>query len=146
MRHKRCREILSSSDRRFASARHPSPDCDREHTHAIIVILIVALPAVALAMRGAARGALATRFVWLSGIAYLLYNAILCRPDSACLQRGAVRRARGDRRGAGHRVPLLASDRNRLLQLSDHLLSADGKPLRGSCFVLSHQLRYLRVP
>ena len=42
-----------------------------------VVVLLVALPVVALAMRGAARGALAARFVWLGGVGFLLYNAIL---------------------------------------------------------------------
>jgi len=41
------------------------------------VVLVVALPVVALAMRSAARGSLAARFAWLGGIGYLLYNAIL---------------------------------------------------------------------
>ena len=42
-----------------------------------IVLLVVALPVVAIAMRAAARGSLAARFVWLGGVGYLLYNAIL---------------------------------------------------------------------
>lgn len=41
------------------------------------VMLFVALPVTALAMRAAARGSLAGRFVWLGGVGYLLYNAIL---------------------------------------------------------------------
>ena len=40
-------------------------------------ILLVAIPVVALAMRAAARGSLGARFVWLGGVGYLLYNAIL---------------------------------------------------------------------
>ena len=42
-----------------------------------IVLLVVVLPVVAIAMRAAARGSLAARFVWLGGVGYLLYNAIL---------------------------------------------------------------------
>jgi membrane protease YdiL (CAAX protease family) len=42
-----------------------------------LVMLVVALPVTALAMRAAARGSLAARFVWLGGVGYLLYNAIL---------------------------------------------------------------------
>ena len=42
-----------------------------------LVMLFVALPVTALAMRAAARGSLAGRFVWLGGVGYLLYNAIL---------------------------------------------------------------------
>ena len=42
-----------------------------------IVLLVVALPVVAVAMRAALRGSLAARFVWLGGVGYLLYNAIL---------------------------------------------------------------------
>jgi hypothetical protein len=41
------------------------------------VLLFVALPVVAIAMRAAAHGSLAARFVWLGGVGYLLYNAIL---------------------------------------------------------------------
>lgn len=41
------------------------------------VMLLAALPVTALAMRAAARGSLAGRFVWLGGVGYLLYNAIL---------------------------------------------------------------------
>ena len=41
------------------------------------VILLVAVPVTALAMRAAARGSLGARFVWLGGVGYLLYNAIL---------------------------------------------------------------------
>ena len=42
-----------------------------------VVILFVAIPVTALAMRAAARGSLGARFVWLGGVGYLLYNAIL---------------------------------------------------------------------
>lgn len=42
-----------------------------------VVVLLVAIPTLALAMRAAVRGSLAARFVWLGGVAYLLYNAIL---------------------------------------------------------------------
>jgi hypothetical protein len=42
-----------------------------------VVLLVVALPAVAIAMRAARRGSLAARFVWLGGVGYMLYNAIL---------------------------------------------------------------------
>lgn len=42
-----------------------------------LVMLFVALPVTALAMRAAWRGSLAGRFVWLGGVGYLLYNAIL---------------------------------------------------------------------
>lgn len=41
------------------------------------VMLLVALPVTALAMRAAVRGSLAARYVWLGGVGYLLYNAIL---------------------------------------------------------------------
>ena len=41
------------------------------------VLLFLALPVVAMAMRAAARGSLAARFVWLGGIGYVLYNGIL---------------------------------------------------------------------
>ena len=42
-----------------------------------VVLLVVAIPLVAIAMRAAARGSLAARFVWLGGVGYVLYNAIL---------------------------------------------------------------------
>ena len=42
-----------------------------------VVILAVALPAMVLAMRAAARGSLRAGFVWLACVGYLLYNAIL---------------------------------------------------------------------
>ena len=42
-----------------------------------VVVLLVAVPIVALAARAAARGSLGARFVWLGGVGYLLYNAIL---------------------------------------------------------------------
>jgi hypothetical protein len=41
------------------------------------VILVLALPAMVLAMRAAARGSLRAGFVWLACVGYLLYNAIL---------------------------------------------------------------------
>jgi hypothetical protein len=41
------------------------------------VALLVALPVVAVAMRSAARGSIAARIVWLGGVGYLLYQAIL---------------------------------------------------------------------
>lgn len=41
------------------------------------VALLVAAPVVAVAMRAAARGSLAARVVWLGGVGYLLYQAIL---------------------------------------------------------------------
>jgi hypothetical protein len=42
-----------------------------------VVILAVALPAMVVAMRAAARGSLRAGFVWLACVGYLLYNAIL---------------------------------------------------------------------
>ena len=42
-----------------------------------LVMLLVAVPVTAVAMRAARRGSLAGRFVWLGGVGYLLYNAIL---------------------------------------------------------------------
>ena len=42
-----------------------------------VVVLLVALPAMALAMRAAARGSLRAGLVWLACVGYLLYNAIL---------------------------------------------------------------------
>jgi hypothetical protein len=42
-----------------------------------VVVLFVAVPVTAFAMRAASRGSLAGRFVWLGGLGYLLYNAIL---------------------------------------------------------------------
>jgi hypothetical protein len=42
-----------------------------------VVVLFVAVPVTALAMRAASRGSLAGRFVWLGGLGYLLYTAIL---------------------------------------------------------------------
>jgi len=42
-----------------------------------VVILLVALPAMAAAMRAAARGSLRARFVWLGCVGYLLYNAVI---------------------------------------------------------------------
>jgi hypothetical protein len=42
-----------------------------------LVLLLVAIPLVAIAMRRATRGSLAARFVWLGGVGYVLYNAIL---------------------------------------------------------------------
>ena len=42
-----------------------------------VVILFGAIPVTALAMRAASRGSLGARFVWLGGVGYLLYNAIL---------------------------------------------------------------------
>ena len=42
-----------------------------------LVILVVALPAMILAMRASARGSLRAGFVWLAAVGYLLYNAIL---------------------------------------------------------------------
>lgn len=41
------------------------------------VALLVAAPVVAIAMRAAARGSLVARIVWLGGVGYLLYQAIL---------------------------------------------------------------------
>ena len=41
------------------------------------VALLVALPVVAVAMRSVARGSVAARIVWLGGVGYLLYQAIL---------------------------------------------------------------------
>jgi hypothetical protein len=42
-----------------------------------VVILVVALPVIVLAMIAARGGSLGARFVWLGGIGYLLYNALL---------------------------------------------------------------------
>ena len=42
-----------------------------------VVILGVALPALAVAMRAAARGSLRAGFVWVACVGYLLYNAVL---------------------------------------------------------------------
>jgi hypothetical protein len=42
-----------------------------------VVLLVVAIPLVAVAMRRATRGSLAARFVWVGGVGYVLYNAIL---------------------------------------------------------------------
>jgi hypothetical protein len=42
-----------------------------------VVILVVALPAMLLAMRASARGSLRAGLVWLGCVGYLLYNAIL---------------------------------------------------------------------
>jgi len=41
------------------------------------VILVLAVPALVLAMRASARGSLRAGFVWLACIGYMLYNAIL---------------------------------------------------------------------
>jgi len=41
------------------------------------VVLFVAVPVIATAMRTASRGSLGARFVWLGGVGYLLYNAIM---------------------------------------------------------------------
>ena len=42
-----------------------------------VVILVVALPTMALAMHAAARGSLRAHFVWLGCVCYLLYAAVL---------------------------------------------------------------------
>jgi hypothetical protein len=42
-----------------------------------VVILFVALPTMALAMRAAARGSLRAHFVWLGSVCYLLYAAVI---------------------------------------------------------------------
>jgi hypothetical protein len=42
-----------------------------------VVVLLVALPTLALAMRAAARGSLRAHFVWLGTVCYLLYAAVL---------------------------------------------------------------------
>ena len=42
-----------------------------------VVILLVALPAMDLAMHDAARGSLRAHFVWLGAVCYLLYAAVL---------------------------------------------------------------------
>ena len=42
-----------------------------------VVVLFVAVPVIALAMRAASRGSLGARFLWLGGVGYLLYNAIM---------------------------------------------------------------------
>jgi hypothetical protein len=42
-----------------------------------VVILLVALPTTALAMRAAAHGSLRAHFVWLGALCYLLYAAVL---------------------------------------------------------------------
>src|SRR5829696_3500891 len=42
-----------------------------------VVILLVALPALVLAMRSSARGSLRAGFVWLACVGYMFYNAIL---------------------------------------------------------------------
>ena len=42
-----------------------------------VVLLVVAIPLVAVAMRRATSGSLAARFVWVGGVGYVLYNAIL---------------------------------------------------------------------
>ncbi|HEX7978575.1 MAG TPA: hypothetical protein VF461_08235 [Gemmatimonadaceae bacterium] len=42
-----------------------------------VVVLLVALPTLALAMRAATRGSLRAHFVWLGTLCYLLYAAVL---------------------------------------------------------------------
>ena len=42
-----------------------------------VVVLLVALPTMALAMRAAAHGSLRAHFVWLGTVCYLLYAAVL---------------------------------------------------------------------
>jgi hypothetical protein len=42
-----------------------------------VVILLVALPVLALAMRAASRGSLRAHFVWLGTVCYLLYASVL---------------------------------------------------------------------
>ena len=42
-----------------------------------VVILLVALPALLLAMWSSARGSLRAGFVWLASVGYMLYNAII---------------------------------------------------------------------
>ena len=42
-----------------------------------VVILCIALPTMALAMRAATRGSLRAHFVWLGSVCYLLYAAVL---------------------------------------------------------------------
>ena len=42
-----------------------------------VVVLIVALPMLAYAMRAAARGSLRAHFVWLGSVCYLLYASVL---------------------------------------------------------------------
>ena len=42
-----------------------------------VVILLVALPALLIAMRSSARGSLRAGFVWLASVGYMLYNAII---------------------------------------------------------------------